>query len=61
MRKRIPFYQAYDYNKLTGEVDRWRGVATPETIAKLGLAADLWYPLYDYETVAVDGWAFRAP
>jgi hypothetical protein len=61
MKKRVVFYHAYDYNKLTGEVGRWRGTATPETIAKLGMAADLSYPLYDYESVAVDGWAFRAP
>jgi hypothetical protein len=57
----ILLYQAYDFNRVTGEVGRWRGVATAGTIAKLGLAADLWYPLYDREGGAVDGWAFKAP
>jgi hypothetical protein len=61
MKKQTVFFEAFEYNKLTGEVGRWRGTATPATIAKLGLAADLSYPLYADESVAVDGWGYKAP
>jgi hypothetical protein len=61
MRKRIAFFYAYEYDKLTGEKGRWRGTATAETVKKLGLTADWWYPLYECESVAVDGWRYKAP
>jgi hypothetical protein len=61
MKKQAVFFEAFDRNRLTGEIGRWRGTATLETIAKLGLAADLSYPYYADESLAVDGWGCRAP
>jgi hypothetical protein len=61
MKKQIVLYEAFEYNRVTGEVGRWRGTATPETIVKLGLAADLSYPLYADASVAPDGWGCKAP
>jgi hypothetical protein len=61
MRKQAVFFEAFEYNRLTSEVGRWRGTATLETIATLGLAADLSYPLYGDESLAVDGWGYKAP
>jgi hypothetical protein len=60
-KKQAVFYETFEFNAVTGEVGRWRGTATPETIAKLGLAADLSYPLYADASVAIDGWGFKAP
>jgi hypothetical protein len=61
MKKQIVLYEAFEYNRLTGEVGRWRGTATLETIAKHGLAAALWYPLYADSSIAPNGWGYRAP
>jgi hypothetical protein len=60
MKNRIAFYYAYDVDCF-GEKGRWRGTATRETINKQKLTADWWYPLHEDESVAVDGWAFKAP
>ncbi len=60
-KKQAVFYEAFEYNSVTGQKGRWRGTATPETIAKLGLGADLSYPLYADASVAVDGWGYKAP
>jgi hypothetical protein len=54
--KEVKFFEAFDKcNPLTGEVGRWRGTATIETIAKLGLAADLSHPLWADEGMATCG------
>ena len=59
MKKQLVFFEAFEVNRFTGEKGRWRGTATLETIAKFGLAADLSYPLYGDESLAVDGWGYR--
>lgn len=58
---RIVFYNAFAYNAITCQFDLWRGTATPETIKKHGLGADLSYPLYGNEKQCVDGWGYKAP
>ncbi len=59
MQKQGVFYEAFECNNVTGEVGRWRGTATLETITRLGLAADLSYPMYADERLAVDGWGYK--
>jgi hypothetical protein len=60
MKKQVAFFEAYEVNSW-GEKGRWRGTATLKKIKELQLGADLWYPLYGDETLAVDGWGFKAP
>jgi hypothetical protein len=61
MRNHIAYYHAFGYDPRTVSYDRWRGVATLKAIGEAGLKADLSYPLYADESLANDGWTFRAP
>jgi hypothetical protein len=57
----IVFYEAFAFNPTTCNYDIWMGTATLATIKKLGLAADLSYPLYGDESMCTDGWSYKAP
>lgn len=58
--KQVAFYEAFALNLSTCEFDLWMGTATLETIKKHGLRADINHPLYGDESLAVDGWGYRA-
>jgi hypothetical protein len=55
------YFYAFAYNPLTVSYDLWIGTATLPAIREAGLRADLSYPMYGDEKLAVDGWAFKAP
>jgi hypothetical protein len=56
----IASYPAFAFNRSTCAYDDWRGNATLATIEKLGLKADVSYPLYGDKALGVDGWAYKA-
>jgi hypothetical protein len=58
--KRVAYYEAFSFGPLTGNEDKWFGTGTLIAIKAQGLRADLSYPMYGDERLAVDGWACRA-
>jgi hypothetical protein len=61
MMNQTAYFHAFAYNPRTVDHDIWVGNATLAATKKAGLKADLSYPLYGDEKLAVDGWAFKAP
>jgi hypothetical protein len=55
------YFNAFAYNPSTVSYEIWAGTATLAAIRKAGLKADLSYPVYGDEKLAVDGWTFKAP
>jgi len=58
--KQAAYYEAFAYNQQTHDHDVWVGTATLAAISKAGLKADLSYPLYGDEKLAIKGWACRS-
>ena len=58
--KQVAFFEAFAFNPRTLQFDIWKGTATLDAIRKAGRAADLSYPLYGDEKLAVDGWDCKA-
>jgi hypothetical protein len=56
----IALFEVFAFDPSTCDYDKWMGTATLETARKLGLKADLTYPLYADKRTCADGWGYKA-